>query len=129
MTDGPTDETRELILHRSKGWCELCRVQPAVDAHHRRRKGKGGSNALPWMHLADNLVMLCRYCHQAIHSMLTEARRLGFQIRVGVADQLAGEVWRIPILDQRQHRWILTRIGEKRPYTLDDWSEFIEANY
>jgi 5-methylcytosine-specific restriction endonuclease McrA len=53
-------QQRELALADTAGRCSSCGA-PAAVAHHRRRAIDGGSDEL------DNLVPLCRACHDRLH--------------------------------------------------------------
>ena len=61
----PTDATREQVRQRSRGWCEVgalgCHMK-AVHMHHRLQRSQGGG------HGADNLLHVCRACHDLIHA-------------------------------------------------------------
>jgi hypothetical protein len=58
----------EPLLHefRCRPWCEHC-LQPAfctLEVHHLRGKGMGGWSRFD---VKENLISLCRACHQAYH--------------------------------------------------------------
>ena len=42
--------------------CEVCELRPGIDAHHRKFRSRGGDDA------EENLLWLCRHCHDDIHS-------------------------------------------------------------
>lgn len=76
-------EQRVIVLARSFGRCELgatCCTVKAVDVHHRKNRGQGGTNDL-W-----NLLAACRACHDYAHRHPTQAYALGWLI----------ESWRDP---------------------------------
>ena len=52
-------EVLEEVWERCKGRCEYC-GKPAVDPHHIIYRSHGGSN------LANNIIALCRRCHENI---------------------------------------------------------------
>ena len=62
---GPSEATREAVRLRSRGWCEVgslgCHMK-AVHMHHRLQRSQGGG------HGADNLLHVCRACHDLIHA-------------------------------------------------------------
>jgi hypothetical protein len=41
--------------------CEICELRPGVDPHHLTYRSQGGHDT------ADNLVWVCRECHDDIH--------------------------------------------------------------
>lgn len=53
-------------------FCEVCHA-PAVDIHHIIPKGMGGrANA----DVEENLIALCRHCHEAAHQNALDQSRL-----------------------------------------------------
>ncbi len=74
---GPDAETRAVVHARSGGWCEraACRRQ-AVQIHHRRPRGTGGSKAAD-TNLASNLLHLCLEDHGWIEHNRVAAKVLG----------------------------------------------------
>ena len=50
----------------AKEYCEYCDSTNILDVHHVQSKGMGGSSN-PAIHHPDNLITLCRYCHDAAH--------------------------------------------------------------
>lgn len=74
---GPSAETRAVVHARSGGWCERasCKRQ-AVQIHHRRPRGAGGSKAAD-TNLASNLLDLCLEDHDWIEHNRTAAKALG----------------------------------------------------
>lgn len=58
---------RSAVLLRAGGRCERCSIHGSetplgfLDVHHRLPRSRGGSDCV------ENLVALCRPCHEAIH--------------------------------------------------------------
>ena len=51
----------------AKEYCEYCGMSGGIiEVHHIQNKGMGGSSN-PAIHHPDNLITLCRYCHDAAH--------------------------------------------------------------
>lgn len=73
--DGPTDATRERVAERSRGFCEVgalgC-MGKGVHLHHRLMRSQGGG------HDAENLLNVCRLCHDLIHAEPTWAYERGW---------------------------------------------------
>ena len=73
--DGPTDAVRDAVARRSRGFCEVgalgCMGQ-GVHLHHRLMRSQGGG------HAADNLLNVCRLCHDLIHAEPTWAYERGW---------------------------------------------------
>lgn len=63
---------KALAQARSGGLCEGCRAFTHLDPHHRMTRGSGGvhGGAAAVSNSVDNLLMLCRACHD---STLTDA--------------------------------------------------------
>lgn len=66
---------RRIVLARSEGRCEWCRVPGRLELHHRLYRSRGGTGE------AGNAVALCGFgnasgCHGRAHS--AEGERLGF---------------------------------------------------
>lgn len=55
------DEIRKRVLFRDGFKCKTCGSRENLEVHHVIPLSKGGTNTL------DNLVTLCRKCHEAIH--------------------------------------------------------------
>lgn len=53
------EDTRREVWERCKGRCEYC-GKKAIDPHHIIYRSKGGDNK------ADNLIALCRDCHDDV---------------------------------------------------------------
>jgi len=97
---GPSSEVQQLVIERSGGRCERCRA-PAVDIHHRKARGMGGTRD-PRINCASNLVALCRGCHELIESRRTRSYGQGWLIPnasrraavdIPVSTGLHGRVW------------------------------------
>lgn len=69
---GFSPAVKAVITERSGGWCERCALRLAVQYHHRRPRGSGGTRRLS-TNLAANALHVCRFCHQRIESMRAEA--------------------------------------------------------
>ena len=61
------EKTRREVWERCKGRCEYC-GKKAIDPHHIVYRSKGGSNE------ADNLIALCRECHDDVLIILIIAK-------------------------------------------------------
>lgn len=79
---GPSIGVRQAVHTRSGGVCERCRRATAVDVHHRRARGMGGSS-WPGINKITNLVDLCRPCHEWTEGHLSDAEATGWKIRLG----------------------------------------------
>jgi hypothetical protein len=56
-------EARTVVAERSGGLCELCGHHAAVQFHHRKPRGIGGSSSRnPAIHAPTNLLHLCQHC-------------------------------------------------------------------
>ena len=64
-------ERRRQVFDRGDGMCERCGVTPMTDVHH--LAGRGGDDP----HALDNLVGLCRDCHEWTHANPAAARAAG----------------------------------------------------
>ena len=64
-------QRREQVWARGNGMCEFCTWRAMTDVHH--IAGRGG----PDPHRLDNLIGLCRDCHQETHAQPEWARRHG----------------------------------------------------
>ena len=62
---------REEVWARGNGMCEFCAWRAMTDVHH--IAGRGG----PDPHRLDNLIGLCRECHDKAHSMPEWSRKHG----------------------------------------------------
>lgn len=60
--------------------CQRCRRFRNLDAHHRMTEQTGRSRRLPWVVIdaLDNLVPLCRECHDWVHANPEDAIEAGF---------------------------------------------------
>lgn len=73
-----TEELRErsiLVLARCDGICEVRHFAPVEHIHHRLRRSQGGKNEL------DNLLGLCRPCHDWIHRYPGQSYEMGYMLR------------------------------------------------
>lgn len=75
-----TNDVRMVIDARAGGLCEICRVAPVEQFHHRRARGMGGTKrratALP-----SNGLGLCAQCHYWVEANRRESLRLGYLCR------------------------------------------------
>lgn len=75
-------ETKVLCWQRDNGACFRC--GSAVwegDVHHRLARKAGGANArLSWINALENLLLLCRGCHNFIEDHPRLARAAGWMI-------------------------------------------------
>lgn len=62
---------REQVWQRGNGMCEFCAWRTMTDVHH--IAGRGG----PDPHRLDNLIGLCRECHDKAHAFPQWAREYG----------------------------------------------------
>ena len=70
-------------------WCEICGTNRGLDRHHGIPRRMGSSED-PDVQSDDNLMILCRKCHQNIHDERWELVRSEEGIRV--IDRSTGEV-------------------------------------
>ena len=64
-------QRREEVWARGNGMCEFCSYRAMTDVHH--IAGRGG----PDPHRLDNLIGLCRECHDKAHLMPEWGRKYG----------------------------------------------------
>ncbi len=53
---------RAIVMERSDGMCELCKMRPIAHLHHCQYRSQGGSGELP------NCLGVCLVCHKNIHA-------------------------------------------------------------
>lgn len=79
---------KAIALARSYGCCEGCRAFTALDPHHRMTRGSGGVHgvASDVSNSPQNLLMLCRSCHDRTLTDAQECIKIGWVIerRAGV---------------------------------------------
>lgn len=75
------DTAKRLCAARDGGKCVRC-LGEAVDVHHRRVRGMGGSSDPDITGMA-NLVSLCRICHDHVHANPAESYETGFLVKTG----------------------------------------------
>jgi hypothetical protein len=102
-TDIP-HQTRVKVRNRSSGVCERCDSKIATDMHHRMKRSIGG-------HSPENVVHLCRVCHDWAHANGVQARATGWivpsQRRI-----TRGDITNIPI--RLRDTWaLLTPLGDR----------------
>lgn len=118
---GPSQATRELVIYRAGGCCEVCglvlfiqltQVQGPYSIHHRQPRGMGGTRRES-INSPANLLLLCgdatdpRGCHHAIESNRAEAYATGRLVRA--ADDPA----QVPVLLEGGDHYLLTDTGER----------------
>ena len=82
-------QARAAVFEANLGQCAGCTRQ-AVEAHHRRPRGMGGSSDAAVGDPANG-VPLCRSCHRWAETRRDEARRIGWLLAPG--DDPAGVPW------------------------------------
>ena len=113
---GPDPEARRLVAARSGGVCERCRRALAVDVHHRRARGMGGTGAAG-INSLSNLVHLCRACHGWVEADLGAASASGWKIPLGEDPAVASTV---PVVDVNGQETILTDAGTRWVHVTSD---------
>jgi hypothetical protein len=99
------NEAKREVMRRSNGSCEA-RVEgvcggPAEHAHHKKRRGQGGTDD------AANLIGVCFSCHSWIHDHPEESIRRGFLI--ASASKAIDESW---LIEYNEKPW--THNAERR---------------
>lgn len=74
---GFSPATCDVIDERSGLWCEVCDARRAVERHHRRPRGAGGSRRSD-TNTAANCLHACGVCHRLIESHRQLAYKLGW---------------------------------------------------
>lgn len=75
-----TNDVRMVIDARAGGVCEICRLAPIQQHHHRRARGAGGTRR-PSTAMPSNGLGLCAADHALVESNRAEATRLGYLVR------------------------------------------------
>jgi hypothetical protein len=72
----PSWSTVQTVRERDDYTCVLCFVRDALQTHHRRLRGMGGSK---WagINLPSNLITVCATCHKYIHDHVAWAKSEG----------------------------------------------------
>ena len=99
MTGFPK-RVRDIIAKRSQAMCERCGVSSAVQYHHRRPRGMGGSTS-PDTNVASNALALCVACHNQIESNRDEALQMGWLVLQGATPA------HMPVLRRGDWVWLL----------------------
>ncbi len=73
---------RTTVEERCGGWCERCGVERAVEIHHRRPRGAGGSLAHD-TNRVTNALAVCESCHRWIERNRAESLTKGWLVRQG----------------------------------------------
>lgn len=94
---------RDMIVRRSQGVCERCGAAPAVQIHHRRPRGMGGSSAAD-TNVASNGLAVCVACHREIEANRADSLKYGWLIRQGQNPAEIGVL--------RMGEWVLLRDDE-----------------
>ena len=76
---GKWEEAKKTCLERDKGKCRRC-PKRAVDVHHRKPRKMGGTKNEDIAYGLDNLVSLCRDCHNYVHHNPRESYELGWLV-------------------------------------------------
>ena len=82
MTTGPSQDTRLLVADRDRWRCVACGhdlSDGTGDIQHRRARGMGGT-LRDDANRPDNLILLCRPCHQHVETHRVEARSRGWAV-------------------------------------------------
>lgn len=90
---GFSKPVRDVVHARSGGRCERCGENQAVQVHHRRPRGMGGSSRED-TNTPANALHLCVACHQHIESNRDEAHSLGWLVRQHHSPSVAPVFWR-----------------------------------
>lgn len=101
---GPDLATRQLVIDRSDRRCMRCR-RPGEVVHHRRPRKRGGTRR-PEINSPENLVWICRACHDWIESRRALAYRTGWLVKEGIDGPLE-----ISLVDDRGRTFFLTEEG------------------
>jgi hypothetical protein len=99
----PWQQTVRAVHERDGHRCMIClRSEGLIDPHHRRLKQSGGSKA-PDTDAPQNLVTLCRTCHDGVHADRIRAEETGYIVPSGknpalipVAHREYGEIYLTP---------------------------------
>lgn len=79
----PWQQTVAAVHERDGYRCLIClQFEDTLDPHHRRLKQSGGSKA-PDTDSAQNLVTLCRTCHDGVHAERIDAEKTGYIVPSG----------------------------------------------
>lgn len=87
------NEIRRRIWNRDR-WCVIC-GSCGYDVHHIVYRSHGGTNA------ENNLVLLCRACHRALHddspnlAMIKRGLRTTNQVRSYLIRYIRNKLWRL----------------------------------
>lgn len=73
------EAAKKAAFERDHGKCRRCGRQ-ATDVHHRKVRGMGGTKNAETNFGLDNLVCLCRDCHNYIHHNPRESYELGWLV-------------------------------------------------
>lgn len=109
---GPSHAVARLVIERDDRclWCGRGVYNGAVQVHHRRPRGAGGTRRGDANSLA-NLVALHPGCHADIESHRDEARRRGFLV------PLASDPLMHPVRDHVGRWWFLLPDGRRQEST------------
>lgn len=78
-------KVKEIVQSRDRGICQWSGRhlgENEGDVHHRRARGRGGSEAA-WINSPANLVLLSRESHRYIEEHPDDARARGFRLDAG----------------------------------------------
>ena len=89
---GFSPRVQAVIAERSGEVCEIqvdCGGAAAVQFHHRRPRGSGGSS-LEWVNMPTNALHVCEACHRWVESNRAQARWMGWLVPLNGCAVAAG---------------------------------------
>ena len=98
---GPTKQVRDLVTRRDRGRCVRCGATGPCDIQHRINRGMGGTSD-PAFNQPQNLILLCRACHEWVHANPRHAYKHGYSChRYDHPEDVPILYW-TPLLTQRR---------------------------
>ncbi|NIL77656.1 hypothetical protein RhoFasB10_03805 [Rhodococcus sp. B10] len=76
---GFSPQTKSVVRQRSGGLCERCGLDWAVQDHHRRARGMGGTRRAS-TNAASGCLAVCLRCHNRIESARADALQHGWLV-------------------------------------------------
>lgn len=104
MNQGEWIKAKKAVAERDGGKCMRC-FGVAADVHHRKPRGMGGTSDPEQNYGLDNLISLCRYCHDWAHAEPADAYACGFLVHSG--DDPA----EVPVVIAKDLGFMLTKDG------------------
>lgn len=101
---GFSDEDRETVLHRSRGYCERCNRRPVAHLHHRKPRRMGGRYRAGFadVNRPSNAIALCAACHQWAETQdRAQAIHLGIILKEDAAPN------QTPVYLPRYRGWVI----------------------